>query len=61
MGAPGFIVEAMSSSLGSDARIALRVALRKLEAKLAAGVTKDPLNAAHWKVCLDSTRKWLAQ
>jgi len=61
MGAPGFIVEAMSSSIGSDARIALRVALQKLEAKLVAGVTKDPLNAAHWNACLTSTRKWLAQ
>lgn len=60
-GAPSFIVEALSSSLGTDTLSALRAALTKLEPKLAAAATqaKDPLIRAHWQDCLAHARKFL--
>jgi hypothetical protein len=59
VGAPSFITEAMSSSLGTDTRAALRLTLDKLEQKLktAAASAKTPLIRAHWEECLSMTRR----
>lgn len=63
MGAPDFVVEAMSSTLGTDTLAALRAALTKLETRLerAASRAKDPLVKAHWQQCLLETRKLLGK
>jgi hypothetical protein len=63
VGAPTFIVEALSSSLETEYKIALKLALRGLEAKLdaAAKSAKDPALALHWSECLNSTRRLLAR
>jgi len=63
VGAPTFIVEALSSSLDTEYKLALKLALRELESKLdtAAKSTKDPALAIHWSECLNSTRRLLAR
>lgn len=61
-GAPGFILESLTSTLGTDTLAALRVTLQKLEVELkaAAGKAKDPLVRGHWEECLSQTRRLLS-
>ncbi len=63
VGAPGFLVEALSSTLNTEYKLALSVALKDLEKKLdaTAKTEKDPYLAAHWNDCLNSTRRLLAR
>ncbi len=62
-GAPSFLVEGLSSSLGTDTRSALRVALQDLDTRLTDAIAKekDPLTRAHWTECQNAARRLLAR
>ena len=63
VGAPDFIVEAMSSAVKTDYKIALKLALDGLVDRMEAAQKSapDPETAAHWIDCLNSARKLLAR